>query len=75
MVRKLGFLQEKLAEESEGVSALAMRYIILFKSLPPPYILRNAVIWMVFMALIEICDDQPEDHKLFKKVNELGVVM
>ena len=39
------------------------------------YILRNAVIWMFFMALIEICDDQPEDHKLFKKVNELGVVM
>ena len=75
MIRKLGFLQEKLAEESEGVSALAMRCIILFKSLPPPYILRNAVILMVFMALIEICDDQPEDYKLFKNVNELGVVM
>ena len=42
----------------------------------PPYnILRNAVFWKAFMALIEICNYQPEDHKLFKKVNELGVVM
>ena len=34
MVRKLGFLQGKLAEEPEGVSALAMQCIILVKSLP-----------------------------------------